>query len=41
MKHKVLTLCLDVTLAATAVIEDTQAYFTDIDQNTNELPIVT
>lgn len=38
-KKKILSLCLVVCLAATAIVGGTLAYFTDVDQNTNEFAI--
>ena len=39
MKKKILTLCLVIALAATAVIGGTLAYFTDTEQTTNEMTV--
>ena len=39
MKKKILALCLVVVLAITAVTGATLAYFTDVDQNTNEFTV--
>lgn len=39
MKKKILTLCLVVALAATAIIGGTMAYFTDDEQATNTMTI--
>jgi len=39
MKKKILALCLVVVLAVTAVTGVTLAYFTDVDQNTNEFAV--
>ena len=39
MKKKIISLCLVVALGATAVIGGTLAYFTDVDQNTNEFGV--
>lgn len=36
MKKKILTMCLAVCLAATAIVGGTLAYFTDTDEKTNE-----
>ena len=39
MKKKILSLCLVIALAATAIIGGTLAYFTDAEQTTNEMTV--